>query len=148
MIDLIKKTDPRFVFCILPQHNAGLCDLGTPDNMAKSSSAIKSTKLPDETQSDDVMLFVPLVRAQLRGSCIMAAASLHRHGYPEHMKFDTFARKYGILVPADLRRSVSSQDSKQVLLSFSNCTWKLYIIHHHHHQRLTSVAPTSHKREM
>ena len=23
-----------------------------------------------------------------------------------------------------------------------------FLYHHHHHQRLTSVAPTSHKREM
>ena len=31
---------------------------------------------------------------------------------------------------------------------FENHNSIYYVNHHHHHQRLTSVAPTSHKREM
>ena len=60
----------HFVHCILPQHNAGLCDLR---QSAMAGDAKTSSR-------DDVMLNVPLVRAQIRGAQLVDAVRLHRQG--------------------------------------------------------------------
>jgi len=69
VVEMLRRTSMHFVHCILPQHNAGLCDL-------------KTTLLADGKTSarDDVMLNVPLVRAQIRGAQIVDAVRLHRQG--------------------------------------------------------------------
>lgn len=59
----------HFVHGILPQHNAGLCDLRV------------AHLTPNKTgTSEDIMLNVPLVRSQLRGAEITEAVRIHRQG--------------------------------------------------------------------
>ena len=59
----------HFVQCLLPQHNAGLCDLR------------QSVQAPNKTSSsEDIMLNVPLVRQQIRGMEFTDAIRIHRQG--------------------------------------------------------------------
>lgn len=59
----------HFVHGLLPQHNAGLCDLRV------------AHLTPNKTgTSEDIMLNVPLVRSQLRGAEITEAIRIHRQG--------------------------------------------------------------------
>ena len=71
-MDLLHRTTIHFVHCILPQHNAGLCDLKT--SLMQSSADGKTSS------RDDIMLNVPLVRAQIRGAQLVDAVRLHRQG--------------------------------------------------------------------
>ena len=68
-MEVLRRTTVHFVHCILPQHNAGLCDLKT------SATADSKT-----SSRDDIMLNVPLVRAQIRGAQLVDAVRIHRQG--------------------------------------------------------------------
>jgi hypothetical protein len=67
IIDTIRRTQVHFIHCVLPQNNAGLCDL-------------KNALTPSSTKRDDIMMNIPLVRAQLRGSEVLEAIRIHRQG--------------------------------------------------------------------
>jgi len=71
-MDLLHRTTIHFVHCILPQHNAGLCDLKM--SLTQSAGDAKASS------RDDVMLHVPLVRSQIRGAQLVDAVRLHRQG--------------------------------------------------------------------
>ena len=72
LMELLRRTTIHFVHCVLPQHNAGLCDL--------KISATQSAGDVKTGTRDDVMLNVPLVRAQIRGAQLVDAVRLHRQG--------------------------------------------------------------------
>ena len=76
-MEVLRRTTVHFVHCVLPQHNAGLCDLKTS---SATSSATSSTADGKTTSRDDIMLNVPLVRAQVRGAQLVDAVRLHRQG--------------------------------------------------------------------
>ncbi|ELT98778.1 hypothetical protein CAPTEDRAFT_191825 [Capitella teleta] len=67
IIDTIRRSQAHFIHCVLPQNNAGLCDLKNALTPAGGSS------------TDDIMMNIPLVRAQLRGSEVLEAIRIHRH---------------------------------------------------------------------
>ena len=71
-MELLRRTTIHFVHCLLPQHNAGLCDL--------KMSTTPSVGDGKTSSHDDVMLNVPLVRAQIRGAQLVDAVRLHRQG--------------------------------------------------------------------
>ncbi|KAK2173426.1 hypothetical protein NP493_876g01025 [Ridgeia piscesae] len=104
VVESLRRTQLHFVHCLLPQSNAGLCDL-------KNSLGVQS-------KTDDVLLNVPLVRSQIRGAEIVDAIRLHRQGFPEHMLFSEFKQRFELLtsgdqdaVPADFDTS----DNKKVI---------------------------------
>ena len=76
-MDVLRRTTIHFVHCVLPQHNAGLCDL-------RQSLAVDGSKTGSR---DDVMLNVPLVRAQVRGAQLVDAVRLHRQGIERALAF-------------------------------------------------------------
>ena len=82
LIETSRRTKPRFVHCFLPYHRAGLVDQTTPNGV---SAAV------------DEPLHVPTLRSQLRGSQLLPAMRLHRRGYPDHMPFVEFIRRFGVL---------------------------------------------------
>lgn len=55
LIETLRRTKLRFVHCMLPQHNAGLCESNTALLAVKSSSG----------QSEDSVINVPLLRSQV-----------------------------------------------------------------------------------
>ena len=73
LIDMLRRTSVHFVHCILPQHNAGLCDL-------KNSSATPPVGVDKPLLHEDALLNVPLIRSQIRGAEIVNAVRLHRQG--------------------------------------------------------------------
>lgn len=79
-MDTLRRTNMHFVHCLLPQTTAGLSDL--------RGSAPATTSKSD---ADDYMLNVPLVRLQVRGSELLDAVRLHRHGERVTFVLDAFS---------------------------------------------------------
>nr|XP_045601372.1 unconventional myosin-XVIIIa-like isoform X14 [Procambarus clarkii] len=102
IIENLRRSKLRFVHCLLPQHNAGLCDLKG------------SIMMPNKTNnsSEDILLNVPLVRSQLRGCQILDALRLHKQGFPEHLQYSEFRRRFAVLAPADARAQAPVLDER------------------------------------
>eukprot|EP00058_Branchiostoma_floridae_P011124 XP_002596612.1 hypothetical protein BRAFLDRAFT_78492 [Branchiostoma floridae] len=104
IMDTIKRTRTHFVCCLMPQVNAGLCD---PKNgMLTKSSQTTATDTVD-------MLNVPLVRSQIRGMESLEAVRTYRQGYPEHMLFGEFRRRFEVLAPAGDRPNEPVLDERK-----------------------------------
>ncbi|XP_066294954.1 unconventional myosin-XVIIIa-like isoform X7 [Branchiostoma lanceolatum] len=104
IMDTIKRTRTHFVCCLMPQVNAGLCD---PKNgMLTKSSQTTATDTVD-------MLNVPLVRSQIRGMESLEAVRTYRQGYPEHMLFGEFRRRFEVLAPGGDRPNEPVLDERK-----------------------------------
>ncbi|NXO73919.1 MY18A protein, partial [Phainopepla nitens] len=91
LIDSIKKSKLHFVHCFLPKAGGG------GDAQAVPGSELE---LPAEHCEAGLMqLDVPLLRAQLRGSRLLDALRMYRQGYPDHMVFAEFRRRFDVLAP-------------------------------------------------
>ncbi|KAF2362555.1 Myosin head motor domain [Trinorchestia longiramus] len=97
IVESLRRTKLRFVHCVLPQHNAGLCELRSPGTSSSPS------KPGSPSSVEDTLLNVPLVRSQLRGCQLVEALRLHKQGFPEHMSYQQFRRQFAVLAPSQLR---------------------------------------------
>ncbi|NWR93132.1 MY18A protein, partial [Furnarius figulus] len=96
LIDSIKKSKLHFVHCLLPKAVAG----GDPQALPCRRVSGSELELPAEHCEAGLMqLDVPLLRAQLRGSRLLDALRMYRQGYPDHMVFAEFRRRFDVLVP-------------------------------------------------
>ncbi|XP_059342799.1 unconventional myosin-XVIIIa isoform X2 [Ammospiza nelsoni] len=96
LIDSIKKSKLHFVHCFLPKAGAG----GDPQAMLCRRVSSSELELPAEHCEAGLMqLDVPLLRAQLRGSRLLDALRMYRQGYPDHMVFAEFRRRFDVLAP-------------------------------------------------
>ncbi|KFO75703.1 Unconventional myosin-XVIIIa, partial [Cuculus canorus] len=97
LIDSIKKSKLHFVHCFLPKAAAGGGDARALPCRRGSGSELE---LPAEDCEAGLMqLDVPLLRAQLRGSRLLDALRMYRQGYPDHMVFAEFRRRFDVLAP-------------------------------------------------
>ncbi|NWH72299.1 MY18A protein, partial [Piaya cayana] len=97
LIDSIKKSKLHFVHCFLPKAAAGGGDARALPCRRVSGSELE---LPAEHCEAGLMqLDVPLLRAQLRGSRLLDALRMYRQGYPDHMVFAEFRRRFDVLAP-------------------------------------------------
>ncbi|NXP25225.1 MY18A protein, partial [Scytalopus superciliaris] len=97
LIDSIKKSRLHFVHCFLPRAAGGGGDAQAVPCRRVSGSELE---LPAEHCEAGLMqLDVPLLRAQLRGSRLLDALRMYRQGYPDHMVFAEFRRRFDVLVP-------------------------------------------------
>ncbi|XP_064613479.1 LOW QUALITY PROTEIN: unconventional myosin-XVIIIa-like [Liolophura sinensis] len=103
IIDTLRKTKCHFVHCLLPQANAGLCELKSAQSPAKSSG------------QEDLTLSVPLLRSQIRGAEMVEAIRIHRQGFPEFIPFKDFKTRFHVLLPNDCKINTSSGDDRQVV---------------------------------
>lgn len=104
VIETLRRTRLHFVHCLLPQHNAGLCELNT------------SLLMPTKTSSwEEIFLNVPLLRSQIRGVQIMDVARIHKQGYPEHLSYSEFLRRFELLASTDSRSSNTELDSRKAV---------------------------------
>ncbi|CAH2003073.1 unnamed protein product [Acanthoscelides obtectus] len=87
LIETLRRTKLRFVQCLLPQHNAGLCEANAPLIAAKTSSG----------QHEDNLINVPLLRSQIRGAQILDAVRLYKQGFPNFMPLGEFRRRFHLL---------------------------------------------------
>ncbi|XP_049658009.1 unconventional myosin-XVIIIa isoform X14 [Accipiter gentilis] len=97
LIDSIKKSKLHFVQCFLPKAAGGGGDPRAVPCRRVSGSELE---LPAEHCEAGLMqLDVPLLRAQLRGSRLLDALRMYRQGYPDHMVFAEFRRRFDVLAP-------------------------------------------------
>ncbi|XP_046371611.2 unconventional myosin-XVIIIa-like isoform X3 [Haliotis rufescens] len=109
VMETIRKTKCHFLHCIVPQHSAGLCEL--------KSSLSNATK---PNSHDEILLNVPLVRAQIRGFEIIDAVRLFRQGFPDYMQFSEFRQKFEVLVAPNARPDKDMDEKKAVLQVMDN----------------------------
>ncbi|XP_050837672.1 unconventional myosin-XVIIIa isoform X4 [Serinus canaria] len=96
LIDSIKKSKLHFVHCFLPKAGGG----GDPQAVLCRRVSSSELELPAEHCEAGLMqLDVPLLRAQLRGSRLLDALRMYRQGYPDHMVFAEFRRRFDVLAP-------------------------------------------------
>ncbi|NWS21962.1 MY18A protein, partial [Pachyramphus minor] len=97
LIDSIKKSKLHFVHCFLPKAAGGS---GDPQALRSRRVSGSELELPAEHCEAGLMqLDVPLLRAQLRGSRLLDALRMYRQGYPDHMVFAEFRRRFDVLAP-------------------------------------------------
>ncbi|KAM3842352.1 unconventional myosin-XVIIIa-like, partial [Diretmus argenteus] len=87
LIDTVRRSRVHFVHCLLPKSEA--VGGGGEPRVAHGES-------PD---SGLMTLDVDLLRAQLRGSKLLDALRIYRQGYPDHMVFSEFRRRFDVLAP-------------------------------------------------
>ncbi|XP_040194479.1 unconventional myosin-XVIIIa isoform X5 [Rana temporaria] len=97
LIDTIKRSKIHFVYCFVPKVEAFSSDarLVPAARVGSSESDLSGERCDAELMQVDV----PLLRAQLRGSRLMDALHMYRQGYPDHMVFCEFRRKFDVLAP-------------------------------------------------
>ncbi|NXS88398.1 MY18A protein, partial [Erpornis zantholeuca] len=96
LIDSIQKSKLHFVHCFLPKAGGG----GDPHAVPCRRVSGSELELPAEHCEAGLMqLDVPLLRAQLRGSRLLDALRMYRQGYPDHMVFAEFRRRFDVLAP-------------------------------------------------
>ncbi|KAL3858074.1 hypothetical protein ACJMK2_012688 [Sinanodonta woodiana] len=106
IIETMRKTHCHFVHCILPQLNAGLSDLKTQQ---------------DKTSvQEDILMNVPLVRAQLRGSEILESVRIHRQGFPEYLSFVEFRQKFEKLISPSSKPGADVDEKQAVMQIVEN----------------------------
>ncbi|XP_072231134.1 unconventional myosin-XVIIIa-like isoform X2 [Leuresthes tenuis] len=93
LLDMVRRSRIHFVHCILPKADA---------LKALSGSLFKAgeSEVQGETGDSSLMqLDVALLRAQIRGSKLLDALRIYRQGYPDHMVFSEFRRRFDVLAP-------------------------------------------------
>ncbi|XP_041437648.1 unconventional myosin-XVIIIa isoform X6 [Xenopus laevis] len=97
LIDTVKKSKIHFVHCFLSKADACNSDarLIPAARIGSSESDLSGERCDAELMQVDV----PFLRAQIRGSRLLDALHMYRQGYPDHMVFCEFRRRFDILVP-------------------------------------------------
>ncbi|CAJ1064269.1 unconventional myosin-XVIIIa-like isoform X9 [Xyrichtys novacula] len=93
LLDMVRRSRTHFVHCILPKADA---------LKALSGSLFKAGECEAQGETGDpglMQLDVALLRAQLRGSKLLDALRIYRQGYPDHMVFSEFRRRFDVLAP-------------------------------------------------
>ncbi|XP_015422233.1 PREDICTED: unconventional myosin-XVIIIa isoform X5 [Myotis davidii] len=99
LIDTIKKSKLHFVHCFLPVAEGWAGEPRAASSPRVSSSSELDLPSGDHCEAGLLQLDVPLLRAQLRGSRLLDAMRMYRQGYPDHMVFSEFRRRFDVLAP-------------------------------------------------
>ncbi|ELV12109.1 Myosin-XVIIIa [Tupaia chinensis] len=99
LIDTIKKSKLHFVHCFLPVAEGWAGEPRSASSRRVSSSSELDLPPGDHCEAGLLQLDVPLLRAQLRGSRLLDAMRMYRQGYPDHMVFSEFRRRFDVLAP-------------------------------------------------
>uniref|UniRef100_A0A2K5E5C2 Unconventional myosin-XVIIIa n=1 Tax=Aotus nancymaae TaxID=37293 RepID=A0A2K5E5C2_AOTNA len=99
LIDTIKKSKLHFVHCFLPVAEGWAGEPRSASSRRVSSSSELDLPSGDHCEAGLLQLDVPLLRTQLRGSRLLDAMRMYRQGYPDHMVFSEFRRRFDILAP-------------------------------------------------
>ncbi|KAJ0004344.1 hypothetical protein NQD34_010558, partial [Periophthalmus magnuspinnatus] len=91
LLDMVRRSKIHFVHCILPKADA---------LKALSGSLFKGVECETPGENGDpglMQLDVALLRTQLRGSKLLDTLRIYRQGYPDHMVFSEFRRRFDVL---------------------------------------------------
>ncbi|XP_056613682.1 unconventional myosin-XVIIIa isoform X4 [Triplophysa dalaica] len=97
LIDTVRRSRVHFVHCLLPKAEALTGDLkvlGGPSPRSGETDAHG-----ESCETGLMQLDVCLLRAQLRGSKLLDALRIYRQGYPDHLVFSEFRRRFDVLTP-------------------------------------------------
>lgn len=99
LIDTIKRSKMHFVHCFLPVAEGWPGEPRAASSRRVSSSSELDLPPGDPCEAGLLQLDVSLLRAQLRGSRLLDAMRMYRQGYPDHMVFSEFRRRFDVLAP-------------------------------------------------
>ncbi|KAL8198975.1 UNVERIFIED_CONTAM: Unconventional myosin-XVIIIa, partial [Gekko kuhli] len=97
LIDTLKKSKLHFVHCFLPKADGWSGDPKGPGARRVSTSELDLHG--EHCEAGLMQLDVPLLRAQIRGSRLLDTLRMYRQGYPDHMVFAEFRRRFDVLAP-------------------------------------------------
>ncbi|KAJ8917234.1 hypothetical protein NQ315_002251 [Exocentrus adspersus] len=103
LVETLRRTKLRFVHCLLPQHNAGLCETNA------SLMAVRAAGQPE-----DPLMNVPLLRSQIRGGQILETVRLHKQGFPNFLPLAEFRRRFHLLA-GDLKVTSPVLDERKAV---------------------------------
>ncbi|XP_051973117.1 unconventional myosin-XVIIIa isoform X3 [Xyrauchen texanus] len=105
LLDTVRRSRVHFVHCLLPRAEA-LRTAGSPE-------------APGEICDPGLMqLDVALLRAQVRGFKLLDSLRIYRQGFPDHMVFSEFRRRFDVLAPhltKKLGRNYIVKDEKRAV---------------------------------
>uniref|UniRef100_A0A8C9WKU3 Myosin XVIIIAa n=1 Tax=Scleropages formosus TaxID=113540 RepID=A0A8C9WKU3_SCLFO len=119
LMDTVRRSRVHFVHCLLPQAGTRV-----GDGDGRSSRLADAEALGESADVGHVQLDVPLLRAQLRGSRLLDALRIYRQGYPDHMVFSEFRRRFDVLAPQLSKkhgRSYIVTDEKRAVEELLEC---------------------------
>ncbi|XP_038181086.1 unconventional myosin-XVIIIa isoform X3 [Arvicola amphibius] len=99
LIDTIKRSKMHFIHCFLPVAEGLPGEPRAASSRRVSSSSELDLPPGDPCEAGLLQLDVSLLRAQLRGSRLLDAIRMYRQGYPDHMVFSEFRRRFDVLAP-------------------------------------------------
>nr|XP_034995625.1 unconventional myosin-XVIIIa isoform X5 [Zootoca vivipara] len=97
LIDTLKKSKLHFVHCFLPK-----ADSWSGDSRGLCTRRVSTSELDlhgEHCEAGLMQLDIPLLRAQIRGSRLLDALRMYRQGYPDHLVFAEFRRRFDVLAP-------------------------------------------------
>uniref|UniRef100_A0A673LCW9 Unconventional myosin-XVIIIa-like n=1 Tax=Sinocyclocheilus rhinocerous TaxID=307959 RepID=A0A673LCW9_9TELE len=95
--DSQKRSRVHFVHCLLPKAETSAGDLKVLGGPSSRSGEIDAHG--ESCDNGLMQLDVCLLRAQLRGSKLLDALRIYRQGYPDHLVFSEFRRRFDVLSP-------------------------------------------------
>nr|XP_020818934.1 unconventional myosin-XVIIIa isoform X10 [Phascolarctos cinereus] len=99
LIDTIRKSKLHFVHCFLPVAEGWAGEPRSASSRRVSSSSELDLPPGEHCEAGLLPLDIPLLRAQIRGSRLLDALRMYRQGYPDHMVFSEFRRRFDVLAP-------------------------------------------------
>ncbi|KAM9539545.1 unconventional myosin-XVIIIa-like isoform 1-T1 [Salvelinus alpinus] len=106
LLDTVRRSRVHFIHCLLPNPDALRAGRGELEAQGESGD------------SGLMQLDVALLRSQLRGSKLLDALRIYRQGYPDHMVFSEFCRRFDVLAPhltKKLGRNYIVKDEKKAV---------------------------------
>ncbi|KAJ8348699.1 hypothetical protein SKAU_G00272880 [Synaphobranchus kaupii] len=92
LLDTVRRSRVHFVHCLLPKADALSGDVRLPTGPSPRGG--EGEPSGENCDSGLMQLDVALLRAQLRGSKLLDALRIYRQGYPDHMVFSEFRRRF------------------------------------------------------
>ncbi|XP_073685105.1 unconventional myosin-XVIIIa [Garra rufa] len=102
LLDTVRRSRVHFVHCLLPR-----------------AEVLRAAGSPEESCDPGLMqMDVALLRAQIRGFKLLDSLRIYRQGYPDHMVFSEFRRRFDVLAPhltKKLGRNYIVKDEKRAV---------------------------------
>ncbi|XP_064424299.1 unconventional myosin-XVIIIb isoform X3 [Latimeria chalumnae] len=114
LTNLVKRSWIHFVHCVVPRSE----DDSTEVKISHPQKAVDSGDRQNKEQAISVF-DIPTVRAQLCGAQLLDALRLYRIGYPDHMMFSEFRRRFQVIAPPIIKKyglAYTTTDERKVFL--------------------------------
>uniref|UniRef100_A0A672NTQ7 Unconventional myosin-XVIIIa-like n=1 Tax=Sinocyclocheilus grahami TaxID=75366 RepID=A0A672NTQ7_SINGR len=102
LLDTVRRSRVHFVHCLLPR-----------------AEVLRAVGSPEESCDPGLMqMDVALLRAQIHGFKLLDSLRIYRQGYPDHMVFSEFRRRFDVLAPhltKKLGRNYIVKDEKRAV---------------------------------